>query len=88
MLSKLFSNNIFYCITFLIKFIRKFNELFYILQLLKGYHKKELSMIGEGCDLGDKVTVKQCSIGKGSQIGAKSKLNNCIIMDHTIIGER
>ena len=45
-------------------------------------------MIGEGCDLGDKVTVKQCSIGKGCQIGAKSKLNNCVLMDYTIIGER
>ena len=53
-----------------------------------GYHKKELSVIGEGCELGDKVTLKQCSIGKGCHIGAKSKLNNCIIMDHTIIGER
>lgn len=45
-------------------------------------------MIGEGCELGDKVTVKQCSIGKGCQIGAKSKLNNCVLMDYTIIGER
>ena len=53
-----------------------------------GYHKKELSVIGEGCELGDKVTLKQCSIGKGCHIGAKSKLNNCIVMDHTIIGER
>lgn len=53
-----------------------------------GVQKKELSVIGEGCELGDKVTVKQCSIGKGCQIGAKSKLNNCVLMDYTIIGER
>ena len=53
-----------------------------------GYHKKELSVIGEGCELGEKVTLKQCSIGKGCHIGAKSKLNNCIVMDHTVIGER
>ena len=49
----------------------------------KGDRKNELSVIGEGCELGDKVTLKQCSIGKGCHIGAKSKLNNCIIMDHT-----
>ena len=56
--------------------------------ILLGVQKKELSVIGEGCELGDKVTVKQCSIGKGCQIGAKSKLNNCVLMDYTIIGER
>ena len=45
-------------------------------------------MIGESCELGDKVTVKQSCIGKGCQIGAKSKLNNCVVMDYAIIGER
>jgi carbonic anhydrase/acetyltransferase-like protein (isoleucine patch superfamily) len=60
----------------------------YLLFLFLGVQKKELSVIGEACELGDKVTVKQCSIGKGCQIGAKSKLNNCVIMDYTIIGER
>ena len=64
------------------------NYCFFNFQNVIGYHKKELSVIGEGCELGDKVTLKQCSIGKGCHIGAKSKLNNCIIMDHTIIGER
>jgi NDP-sugar pyrophosphorylase family protein len=45
-------------------------------------------VIGESCELGDKVTVKQSCIGKGCQIGAKSKLNNCVVMDYAIIGER
>lgn len=47
-----------------------------------------MCVIGESCELGDKVTVKQSCIGKGCQIGAKSKLNNCVVMDYTIIGER
>ena len=38
--------------------------------------------------MGDKVTVKQCAVGKGCTIGAKSKLNNCVIMDNVTIGER
>ena len=53
-----------------------------------GIHKKEMCVIGESCELGDKVTVKQSCIGKGCQIGAKSKLNNCVVMDYAIIGER
>lgn len=52
-----------------------------------GYHKKELSIIGEGCELGEKTLLKQCTLGKGCQIGAKSKLNNCVIMDYVTIGE-
>jgi hypothetical protein len=29
-----------------------------------GYHKKELSIIGEGCELGEKTLLKQCTLGK------------------------
>ena len=36
---------------------------------LKGYQKKELSMIGESCVLGDKVLIKQCSVGNNCQFG-------------------
>jgi translation initiation factor eIF-2B subunit gamma len=53
-----------------------------------GFQKKELSVIGDACEMGDKVTVKQCAVGKGCTIGAKSKLNNCVIMDNVTIGER
>ena len=53
-----------------------------------GYHKKEQSTIGPGSDLGEKVTVKQCTMGKDCRIGAKSKLNNCVLFDSVQIGER
>ncbi len=53
-----------------------------------GYSKKEQSVIGEGCEVGDKVTMKQCSVGAGCRIGAKTKLNNCILMDGAVVGER
>lgn len=54
---------------------------------LSGYHKKEQSVVGAGCEMGDKVTIKQCSIGKGCHIGAKSRLNNCVLMENVHIGE-
>jgi translation initiation factor eIF-2B subunit gamma len=57
-------------------------------QPVAGFQKKELSVIGDACEMGDKVTVKQCAVGKGCTIGAKSKLNNCVIMDNVTIGER
>jgi translation initiation factor eIF-2B subunit gamma len=52
-----------------------------------GYQRKEQSVIGEECELGDKVTVKQSSVGRGCHVGARSKLNNCVIMDGVTIGE-
>ena len=34
------------------------------------------------------VTIKLCAIGRDCKIGAKSKLNNCIVMDGAFIGEK
>jgi translation initiation factor eIF-2B subunit gamma len=41
----------------------------------------------EGVALGDKVSIKHSCIGKYCIIGDKTKLLNCIIMDHVQIGE-
>jgi len=49
--------------------------------------KKEQSVVGNNCEIGDKVTYKYCSIGSNVKISAKSKLNNCVIMNHVVIGE-
>ena len=54
---------------------------------VQGYQKKELSAVGERCEMGDKSVVKQCSIGHGCVIGAKSKLNNCVVMDRVRIAD-
>ena len=53
-----------------------------------GYSKKEQSVIGDSCEVGDKVTMKQCSVGTGCKVGAKTKLNSCVLMDGAIVGER
>jgi len=55
---------------------------------LMGYRKMELSVVGDGCEFGDKGTLKLCAIGKNVKVGARSKINNCVIMDAAIIGER
>ena len=57
---------------------------------VSNYLKKELSVVGENVDMGqDKsVTFKQTFIGNNCQIGQKTKLNNCVIMDNVIIGEK
>ena len=52
-----------------------------------GYSKKEQSVIGENCLLGEKVTIKQCSIGLSCEVGGKTKLNNCILFDGAKIGD-
>lgn len=52
------------------------------------YSKKEQSVTGVDCTIGDKVTVKQCSIGNNCKIGSKTKLNNCILLNNVEIGER
>lgn len=57
---------------------------------LPGYLKKELSIVGEGCNYaedGKMVTIKQCSIGANCIIGNKTKLNNCVVMDNVTIGD-
>ncbi len=56
---------------------------------LSNYQKKEMSLVGDGTDVTAKnVTFKQCSIGSNVKIGAMSKLNNCVVMDNVVIGEK
>jgi translation initiation factor eIF-2B subunit gamma len=45
-------------------------------------------IIGEGCEVGDKVRLKGTVLGKGCKIGAQSSLNQCVLMDGVVIGER
>lgn len=55
---------------------------------MQGYSKKEMSVIGEKSEMGDKVTMKQCCVGASVKVGQKTKLNSCIVMDRVVIGER
>ncbi len=54
------------------------------------FQKKELSVVGDNVDLAPEkaITFKQCFIGNNCQIGQKAKLNNCVIMDNVIIGDK
>ena len=54
---------------------------------LTGYQKKEQSVVGTGCEVGDKVTMKMCTIGRDCSIGAKVKMNNCVLMNGVKIGD-
>ncbi|GAA6033252.1 hypothetical protein JCM8097_003017 [Rhodosporidiobolus ruineniae] len=38
-------------------------------------------------NMGEKVAVKRCIVGKGCHIGKGSKLANCVIMDSVVVGE-
>lgn len=51
------------------------------------YSKKELTLLGAGCEIGDKVTYKQCTIGSACKIGSRSRLNSCVVMSGVVIGE-
>lgn len=55
---------------------------------MQGFSKKEMSVLGEHCEMGEKVTMKQCSIGSGVKVGTKTKLNICVIMKNVSVGER
>lgn len=56
---------------------------------VSNFLKKESSVVGENVDVSDKtITFKQCSIGSNCKIGAKAKLNNCVIMDNVTIGDK
>lgn len=55
---------------------------------VENYHKKEQSVIGINCVMGEKVTIKQCVIGSDTTIDTKAKLNNSIIMNGVKIGEK
>lgn len=50
--------------------------------------KKETSIVGPLCELGDKVMIQQCTIDQATKIGLKSKLNNCVVMSNVVIGEK
>jgi len=54
---------------------------------ITSYLKKESSVVGENT-ITEGTTFKQCFIGNHVKIGSRSKLNNCVIMDHVIIGEK
>lgn len=52
-----------------------------------GYRKKELSVVGDPCELGEKVTIKQCVIGNNCKVGPRSKVNQCVVMNGVQIGD-
>ncbi len=55
----------------------------------RNYLKKELSALGDNCEISsDKVVMKMCSVGNNCKIGARSKINNTVIMDNVVIGEK
>ena len=51
------------------------------------YSRKEQTLLGSGCEIGDKVTYKQCTIGSACKIGSRSRMNSCVIMNGVVIGE-
>lgn len=46
------------------------------------------SAAGTGTGGGKNIMIKQCCIGNNCNIGAMTKLNNCIVMDNVTIGEK
>ena len=45
------------------------------------------SMVGEGCNISEKVSIKKSIIGKHVTIGDKVKITNTVIMDHVSVKE-
>lgn len=39
-------------------------------------------------NLGEKVAMKRCIVGKNTSVGKGSKLTNCVIMEAVVIGEK
>ena len=54
---------------------------------MQGYSKKEMSVIGEKCEMGEKVTMKQCCVGSSVKVGTKTKLNSCVVMNDVVVGD-
>lgn len=54
----------------------------------KGFRPKDSTLVGDGCHLGAKGTLKFSVIGNKCTIGVKAKINNCIIMDGVTIGDK
>ena len=48
---------------------------------------KTHSILLPDASMEDKVQIKSCTVGHRSKIGAKSRLNNVVIMDDVVIGE-
>lgn len=44
-------------------------------------------VLGEGVQLGERVSVKHSAVGRHCHIGDRSKIINTVIMDHVSIGE-
>lgn len=45
------------------------------------------SLVASTVQLGEKVSVKKACVGEHCSIGDRSKVINCVIMDHVHIGE-
>lgn len=43
--------------------------------------------LGEGVQLGERVSIKHTAVGNHCHIGERSKVTNSVLMDHVIIGE-
>jgi translation initiation factor eIF-2B subunit gamma len=43
--------------------------------------------LGDGVQLGEKVSVKHSAVGNHCHIGDRSKVTNSVLMDHVSIGE-
>ena len=43
--------------------------------------------LGEGVQLGERVSVKHSAVGKHCNVGERSKVTNSVMMDHVTIGE-
>ncbi|CAM9170877.1 unnamed protein product [Ascophyllum nodosum] len=52
-----------------------------------GFRPKDSTLVGEGCHIGPKGTLKLSVIGQHCKVGAKAKINNCVIMDSVTIGD-
>ncbi len=55
--------------------------------LLQGVSVSPDSQVASSAQLAEKVSVKKACIGEHCSIGERSKVINCVIMDHVNIGE-
>mmetsp|Transcript_22976 Transcript_22976/g.29996 ORF Transcript_22976/g.29996 Transcript_22976/m.29996 type:complete len:443 (-) Transcript_22976:66-1394(-) len=54
---------------------------------LQGLRRRDQTVVGKDCQLGQKVNIKGSVLGDKCSIGTKAKINNCIIMDNVRIGD-
>ena len=43
--------------------------------------------VGEGVQLGERVSIKHSAVGNHCCIGERSKITNSVLMDHVSVGE-